>query len=60
VLLFDEPFAGVDIPTATRLLTLMSEMPPGVSSLVVDHDPARLAGLCSRVIQLHSSVRDAE
>lgn len=53
VLVMDEPFAGVDLATQQRLVTLVSELhASGVSVLVVLHETAAFADLVTRAIVL--------
>jgi biotin transport system ATP-binding protein len=48
-LLLDEPFAGLDLPTQTRLARRLADLPQQV--ITISHDPAAVAG-ADRVIWL--------
>ena len=54
VLVLDEPFAGVDVPTRAGLVELFGEMriTLGLTLIIVTHDPAPLMEVCPRVVQL--------
>lgn len=47
--LLDEPFAGVDLPCASRILTRLRQL--GKPILLTGHTP-ELAGLCDRTVEL--------
>ena len=49
ILLLDEPFAGLDLPTQTRLMRRLQALPQQV--ITISHDPAAVAG-ADRVIWL--------
>jgi len=50
-LLLDEPFAGLDLPTQTRLARRLSALPQQI--ITISHDPAAVAGV-DRVIWLEA------
>ena len=49
ILLLDEPFAGLDVPTQTRLARKLQALPQQI--ITISHDPAAVAN-CDRVIWL--------
>lgn len=49
VILLDEPFAGLDIPTQTRLTRRLAALPQRL--ITISHDPDAVAG-CDRVLWL--------
>ena len=51
ILLLDEPFAGLDLPTQTRLTRRLAALPQQV--ITISHDPAAVAG-SDRVIWLEA------
>jgi ABC-type Fe3+/spermidine/putrescine transport system ATPase subunit len=57
-LLLDEPFAGVDLPTKSRLLTEIAKLAEAGSFtvLLVSHDPWEAFGLCTYAIVVESGV----
>ena len=49
IILLDEPFAGLDLPTQLRLARKLAGLPQQI--ITISHDPAAVAG-CDRVIWL--------
>jgi biotin transport system ATP-binding protein len=56
-LLLDEPFAGLDLPTQTRLARRFQALPQRL--VTISHDPASVAG-CERVIWLEAGAVRAD
>lgn len=54
VLVLDEPLAGLDAPSRTGFVELLTElrMNHGVTLIVVTHDPEPLASVCPRTVRL--------
>ena len=49
IILLDEPFAGLDLPTQSRLMRKLAGLPQQI--IIISHDPSTVAG-CDRVIWL--------
>jgi heme ABC exporter ATP-binding subunit CcmA len=61
ILLLDEPFSGLDLPSAARLVTLLSaRRAEGVAVVLVTHQPEEAWELITRLAVLHGGriVRD--
>ncbi|MFN4156305.1 MAG: energy-coupling factor ABC transporter ATP-binding protein [Paracoccaceae bacterium] len=56
-ILLDEPLAGLDLPTQTRLARAFAALPQRL--ITITHDPASLAG-CDRVIWLEAGMVAAD
>jgi len=56
-ILLDEPFAGLDLPTQSRLARRLAALPQ--RTVTITHDPAALAG-CDRVIWLEGGLVRAD
>lgn len=55
VVLFDEPTTGLDPVSARRIDRLIREL-PGVTAIVVSHDPVSIFGIADRVALLYQGV----
>jgi ABC-type multidrug transport system ATPase subunit len=63
LLILDEPFSGVDVPTQDRIIDRLRELVAGKLTFFTAHDPAPMIQLCSRILvlkQIGSSVTMVE
>ncbi|MBB4689254.1 anchored repeat-type ABC transporter ATP-binding subunit [Amycolatopsis jiangsuensis] len=57
LLLLDEPFTGIDVPTQEALTDLLSQLrTEGTALLMTTHDLAAAAGMCTRLCLLNRTV----